>query len=451
MQLIRILYATPNARGVTQIFSPHPSHIHASLVSMSCYIYIFDETPIQLWGLSSSQRIRRELEWELSSRKGKDSGQLSNGAIEFVDNLEQVPPEDDVVLFRGDYLYDVRIIVNLIDAADTLLQVSEGGSRVTVAAHTGAASAAQVMEHIRGDNQELPREINIETPETLVPQPQVRLKKAHAAFVLPINEKNSRVLEAYLFKTSYKGVTDLVTKWIWPTPALWATRLCVHLGLRPNHITAFSWVLAILAGLLFYQGEFVAGLLTGWLMTFLDTLDGKLARVTVTSSPIGNYLDHVLDLLHPPFWYLAWGLGLASFDPAILNYDLHTVFTLIFAGYIAGRLVEGIFSQWIASFGVYSWRPVDSFTRLITARRNPCLIILTVSLLPGYPGLGLEAVALWTLISSLFLIIRLAMGVYFRMTSGPLQSWLTEIDPTRAGQSLAARWFTQSPASPPSP
>ena len=410
---------------------------------MSCYIHIFDKTPIQLWGLSSSQRIRRELEWELSSLKGKDSALVSAGPIEFVDDLQQVPADGEVILFRGDYLYDVRIITNLIGAVNTLLQVSEDGAGVTVAAHTGAATAAQVLEHIRGNDQELPGKFNIETPDTLVPQTQIRLKKAHAAFVLPINKENSRDLERHLFKTSYKGITDLVTKWVWPTPACWVTRLCVRVGLRPNHVTALSWVLAILAGLLFYQGELVAGLLTGWLMTFLDTVDGKLARVTVTSSPLGNYFDHILDLLHPPFWYLAWGLGLATFDPALLNVDLNTMVTLIFVGYIAGRLMEGIFSTWIARFGFYSWRPIDSINRLITARRNPCLIILTVSLLPGRPDLGLEAVTLWTLASSLFLLVRLVMGIYSRITSGPLQSWLTKIDPNRSNQSRMARWFTQ--------
>lgn len=410
---------------------------------MSCYIHIFDKTPIQLWGLSSSQRIRRELEWELSSLKGKDSALVSAGTIEFVDDLQQVPADGEVILFRGDYLYDVRIITNLIGAANTLLQVSEDGAGVTVAAHTGAATAARVLEHIRGNDQELRGKFNIETPDTLVPQTQIRLKKAHAAFVLPINKENSRDLERHLFKTAYKGITDLVTKWVWPTPACWVTRLCVRVGLRPNHVTALSWVLAILAGLLFYQGELVAGLLTGWLMTFLDTVDGKLARVTVTSSPLGNYFDHILDLLHPPFWYLAWGLGLATFNPAILNVDLNTMVTLIFVGYIAGRLMEGIFSTWIARFGFYSWRPIDSINRLITARRNPCLIILTVSLLPGRPDLGLEAVTLWTLASSLFLLVRLVMGIYSRVTSGPLQSWLTKIDPNRSNQSRLARWFTQ--------
>ena len=374
--------------------------------------------------------------------KRKLPGLVPKQSIEFVDHLQQLPPEADVVLFRGDYLYDVRVLTSLIDAADTQLQVNEGDNRVTVAAHTTAAAAAHVMDHIRGNNQEQPVMLGIETPDTLVPRTHIRLKKAHAAFVLPVNEENSRALERYLFETAYKGITDLVTKWVWPTPARWVTRLCVRLGLLPNHVTALSWVLAILAGVLFYQGEFVAGLLSGWLMTFLDTVDGKLARVTVTSSPLGNYFDHILDLLHPPFWYLAWGLGLAAYTPAFLIVDLNTTITLVFIGYIAGRVVEGIFSR-MAKFGVFSWQPIDSYNRLITARRNPCLIILSVSLLPGRPDLGLEAVALWTLASSLFLVVRLVMGIYSRVTSGPLQSWLTEVDLTRSEQTLAARWFTQ--------
>jgi len=52
-------------------------------------------------------------------------------------------------------------------------------------------------------------------------------------------------------------------------------------------------------------------------MTFLDTVDGKLARVTVNSSPFGHIYDHAIDLISPPFWYLAWGLGLKSWQPGI--------------------------------------------------------------------------------------------------------------------------------------
>ena len=58
------------------------------------------------------------------------------------------------------------------------------------------------------------------------------------------------------------------------------------------------------------RGAFLSGLVCAWAMTFLDTVDGKLARVTLTSSRIGDVMDHGLDLVHPPFWWWAWGIGL---------------------------------------------------------------------------------------------------------------------------------------------
>ena len=44
-------------------------------------------------------------------------------------------------------------------------------------------------------------------------------------------------------------------------------------------------------------------------MALLDTVDGKLARVTLTSSKWGNVFDHGIDLVAPPVWWLrlvAW-------------------------------------------------------------------------------------------------------------------------------------------------
>ena len=102
-----------------------------------------------------------------------------------------------------------------------------------------------------------------------------------------------------------------MTKWLWPWPAFWVTRWCAARGISANMVTAASLVLAILAMGLFARGYFGAGLVAAWLMTFLDTVDGKLARVTLTSSRIGNVFDHGIDLLHPPFWYVAWDMGLA--------------------------------------------------------------------------------------------------------------------------------------------
>lgn len=175
-------------------------------------------------------------------------------------------------------------------------------------------------------------------------------------------------------------------------------------------------------------------------------MDGKLARVTITSSWWGNIFDHGIDLIHPPLWYLAWGMGVANFTPDWLGVSLETVITVIFVGYIVGRLVEGFWHLAITGFGIFLWRPFDSYFRLVTARRNPSLIILSVSLLLGRPDSGLEIVAAWTVVSTVILLIRFLMGFIEKSKVGALKSWLAEIDPGKDRGSLSVRVFTNPPA-----
>ena len=114
--------------------------------------------------------------------------------------------------------------------------------------------------------------------------------------------------------------------------------------------------------LAFARGEFGFGLAAAWAMTFLDTVDGKLARVTQNSSPFGHWFDHGLDLSHPPVWWGAWALGLGVSLGSVAA-------AVVLGGYLVGRIVEGIFIL-VCGFETHSWRRLDSFFRLITARRN---------------------------------------------------------------------------------
>src|SRR3546814_10469962 len=94
-----------------------------------------------------------------------------------------------------------------------------------------------------------------------------------------------------MFMGTYKGATDLVTKWVWPWPAFHATKLCARLGITPNQVTFASLLLVIAAFYWFWHGNWWPGLLAAWGMTFLDTVDGKLARITLKSSKLGNVFD----------------------------------------------------------------------------------------------------------------------------------------------------------------
>jgi len=181
----------------------------------------------------------------------------------------------------------------------------------------------------------------------------------------------------------------------------------------------------------------------GWFMTFLDTVDGKLARVTVTSSRLGDVMDHGLDIIHPPLWYIAWGVGLSTTATPITGLEI--LMWLMLLGYVGGRLCEGVFQFSLASFDMFIWRKFDSFNRLITARRNPNLIFLTYGWLIGEPDLGLLLVVAWHLISTGILSWRVWMGLQAKRRDGALKSWLQDINPEKDRHMLAVKIFTRAP------
>ena len=397
---------------------------------MTIYAHIIDDSPFEIWGLTSRQRKTRVLK--------------SAGIKNVVDDLATVPENSSVLLLRGDYLFDDRVINYLARTPQMLLKIFKESTGVLVAAHVSAGQAPAAHLAISNNASSAPvADVNTETLATLSLSFQQRLLKFEAPFVLPITAANVRQLEGRLFEWSYKGVTDLVTKWAWPRPAQWAVGQCVRFGLRPNHVTIIGLFLVILAGLLFAQGRFGWGLLAGWLMTFLDTVDGKLARVTVTSSKFGHYFDHLIDLIHPPIWYILWGIGLGTSHFDFSGMSLSTAYWLIVLGYALGRLVEGVFLAWLGKFGIFCWRPLDSYFRLITARRNPCMVLLTVGLLMGDPQWGLFAVTIWTVVTSIFLVVRLLMAVNERLAKGAVTSWFADIESADRRQSLAVRLFTR--------
>jgi hypothetical protein len=100
------------------------------------------------------------------------------------------------------------------------------------------------------------------------------------------------------------------------------------------------------------------------------------------------------------------------------------VLGVIVGGYVAQRLIEGISIKRFEGMEIHVWRPLDSRFRLITARRNPNMVILVASLLFRRPDIGLELVAWWTLISLIFHAVRLAQMTELKARGQKVSSWL---------------------------
>jgi hypothetical protein len=87
-------------------------------------------------------------------------------------------------------------------------------------------------------------------------------------------------------------------------------------------------------------------------------------------------------------------------------------------------VVEGIFMRRFGGIHIHVWRPIDSRFRLVTARRNPNMVILVAALLFARPDIGLELVAWWTLASLIFHAVRLAQASEQAARGVKVRSWL---------------------------
>jgi phosphatidylglycerophosphate synthase len=249
------------------------------------------------------------------------------------------------------------------------------------------------------------------------------LRKRERPFVLPLDPGDPEPVERAAYDAAYKGVTDALTLYLWRRPAFYLTRWAARAGLAPNFITLVGAVLCVLAFFLFWRGDYWLGILCGFIFMVLDTVDGKLARCTGASSKWGNVFDHGIDLIHPPFWWWAWEHGLAAYGCPLEPVYATMVLWVIIGGYVAQRIIEGLS---IKRFGleIHVWRPLDSKFRLVTARRNPNMVILAAALLVGRPDSGLVLVAWWTLISLIFHAVRLAQMGELRARGLQVASWL---------------------------
>lgn len=365
---------------------------------------IIGSNSTRLWGMDVAERTRRiATAAGLSPRQGGDApALLVNAAFAFDPPwLRHIAAHPGLVLTLG----GVPVLAHAIAAQDSQAVADAMAQQCRLDSH----GALQILAFEDGPTIE-----------------NKALRKRETPFVTPLRPDTVRTIERASYFGAYKGVTDILTKYLWPEWALVLTRICARIGLTPNMVTTIGAVLCVLATWCFAEGRYWLGMALGLGFMVLDTVDGKLARCTITSSAWGNVFDHGMDLVHPPFWWWFWATGLVHWG---LAYDTETfwwVQGVIQLGYWVQRAIEGVFMRQNGQMHIHVWRRFDSKFRLITARRNPNMVILFIATALGRPDVGLILVAWWTAISCLVHGIRLVQAWIVRSRGEPITSWLSD-------------------------
>ncbi len=358
--------------------------------------------PVRLWGLTMPERVAR-----IARAAGMPlaaDGTATRARI----------------LTNAAFAFDPPWLHHVVSQPGTVLTV--GGVPALAHARDGDEAALIRTAMIEGRAAPLPA-IAYEDGPTIENK---ALRKRETPFVEALTPETVRSIERASYFGAYKGVTDLLTKYLWPEWALVLTRIAARLGMSPNQITIIGAASCVAATIAFAWGNYWLGMALGLGFMVLDTVDGKLARCTITSSKWGDVADHGMDLVHPPFWWWFWATGLLYWG---LAYDTATFWWVqgaIQGGYLLQRLIEGVFMRQNGLMHIHVWRRFDSHFRLITARRNPNMVLLFVGMLFARPDLGLIAVAWWTAISCAVHAVRLVQAWQFRAGGGTITSWLAE-------------------------
>ncbi|MGH7966931.1 MAG: CDP-alcohol phosphatidyltransferase family protein [Candidatus Binatia bacterium] len=355
-------------------------------------------------GASGAPPLPEKLVRSLPLRWVPEHGAPAERLAQVVGNSNGEP----LLAFEADAVIDARLLQYMGKRTGSFAALGgEGAERAAVVRFEGGIpvtpSADARLPELADAG--LAQGILRELPLGQVPAYIKKLRRELPVYLFRITDAASRDrAERFLFWSNYKGSTDFFTKYVYP-PLVWRmVRPLARWRVHPNVISLFNVFITVAAVFLFAYEYWVTGLSCAYSMSVLDSVDGKLARLTYRSSWFGNILDHGLDLIHPPFWYFGWAWALGQGD---VTTPVFQAAIWMAAFYTLDRIVTGLFKL-RAGRSIHGYAPIDVRMRTFISRRNINLPLFTVGLLAGVPIPVFYVIVLWQVVTLGFHTMRLA-------------------------------------------
>ncbi|RMH59598.1 MAG: CDP-alcohol phosphatidyltransferase family protein [Candidatus Hydrogenedentota bacterium] len=203
--------------------------------------------------------------------------------------------------------------------------------------------------------------------------------------------------ERLLLSSVQKEVLDLPGRYFDPIFEDRLVRLIAPTAITPNMVTVTTTTVGFGIAAAFRRGFLRAGALATLAISTLDGVDGKLARLRIETSRLGEG-EHFLDFLYENSWYIALGkrLGMPRTATAMVASDILDNLAYLTIQKTAGKMIDEL------SEG-------DRFFRLIAGRRNIYSWIFVVGFWFGRKRTILRAAAFWAAFTAAVHWIRVGM------------------------------------------
>ena len=270
----------------------------------------------------------------------------------------------------ADHLVDLRVLRALAGRAETT---------VVDAGDPHAAQVAWVnVSDLRRDGAEVPARAARLPLVALDPySPELRGTAEPYAFAVVTPADRERAWRV-LFDAVQKRALDLPGQYFDTPFENFLVRRFAPTDVTPNQITVATLLLAAVVAALFAHGWLRVGILLALVVGVLDGVDGKLARMKLATSKIGE-LEHVGDFLYENAWYLSlasWfavATGSAAYWYAgvvLVACDLTDSLLYLVAQKRTGRMLDEL-------------TPFDRGFRAIAGRRNVYVMIFVAGFFAG--------------------------------------------------------------------
>lgn len=174
-----------------------------------------------------------------------------------------------------------------------------------------------------------------------------------------------------------------------------------HTSVTPNQLTVASFLIAMVAAVLFVLGQPLWAGLTVQLASIVDGSDGELARLRLRRSALGALLDSLLDRYADGLVLLAMGYYAYAVSPG------WTPLLLTGAALLGVPLSMAFKDRYQLAFGhVYTSQADDGWTRYLLPNRDGRLFVV---MLGGVTGFVLPALAFIAGVSHLVFLRRLLL------------------------------------------